>query len=801
MAAFDPSPRASKKRKIAAEESTPIYSRVLRTVKQAVYGKPSSPKISGEVFEREEKKSCRIGHKNAERERSAWGRDNAETAVDPSIGANPTTNVLHGEDGKTHDTTSKMNYGSRSQDQVNTGNGSKESVEDTEAIKTPSRKRRKKYKGWIYVKDRDPLAQDGAPGEAMDLDNGVGRVKRGREDLTIDINPHQLKPRKSLDTVKGAIVENDSVDDLTTGRARRTSKRTETEEGERINVKPIASVDLPRKKGRPKKPPADVVVSPDAEDRKAQELEKIAPEDDSPDELAEESQGERSGLGRMVRTPTRMPKKKNRKVMYTSSDKVPVSVTESLVPATQEETVIHSQLPIHDHAHVLQKMLSEHPEALTALKTYILTGLTGKRRLPLMNIEDEEMKVKQLLEQTILAREGNSMLIIGSRGSGKTSLVETILSELSSAYRDYFHVVRLNGFIHTDDKLALRDIWRQLGREMDVENDDLGGRSNYADTLTSLLALLAHPAAEDDEDATARSVIFILDEFDLFASHPRQTLLYNLFNVAQSRNAPIAVLGLTTKVNVVDSLEKRVKSRFGQRYVRLSLPKSYSAFQDICLAALSFHPSTHDLLQHKADLQGLSTTWNDYMSALFTMTLFQQFLQTLYTSTKSIPAFLNASLLPISIMSPSTLPTAVSFNSHTLQPPDSKLAVIPSLSTLALSLLVAAARLDIILDTDVYTFAMAYEEYVALASKSRMQSSAAGQMAVGGGARVWSKELARGAWEHLGKLELVLPAVGGSRGAGKGEMWRVDVGLEEIGGVLESESGRGGQLGRWCKEI
>jgi hypothetical protein len=38
-------------------------------------------------------------------------------------------------------------------------------------------------------------------------------------------------------------------------------------------------------------------------------------------------------------------------------------------------------------------------------------------------------------------------------------------------------VVRLNGFIHTDDKLALKEIWRQLGREMEVE-DDLAGKVN-----------------------------------------------------------------------------------------------------------------------------------------------------------------------------------------------------------------------------------------------------------------------------------------------------------------------------------
>ncbi len=46
-----------------------------------------------------------------------------------------------------------------------------------------------------------------------------------------------------------------------------------------------------------------------------------------------------------------------------------------------------------------------------------------------------------------------------------------------------------------------------------------------------------------------------------------QTLLYNLFDVAQSRAAPIIVVGLTTELDVVENLEKRVKSRFNHRQV------------------------------------------------------------------------------------------------------------------------------------------------------------------------------------------------------------------------------------------
>lgn len=56
------------------------------------------------------------------------------------------------------------------------------------------------------------------------------------------------------------------------------------------------------------------------------------------------------------------------------------------------------------------------------------------------------------------------------------------MSDLSEDHGDKFHVVRLNGFIHTDDRLALKEIWRQLGKEMEVE-DSLVGRVRIPNNL------------------------------------------------------------------------------------------------------------------------------------------------------------------------------------------------------------------------------------------------------------------------------------------------------------------------------
>jgi origin recognition complex subunit 4 len=229
---------------------------------------------------------------------------------------------------------------------------------------------------------------------------------------------------------------------------------------------------------------------------------------------------------------------------------------------------------------------------LDLLKTIVMERITGKRPSPLVGLDEEYKSVHQLVEHTITAGEGNSMLVIGARGSGKTALVNKVLSEVSKDNGGQYHVVRLNGFVHTDDKIALREIWRQLGKEMDIEEDGSGPGKNYADTLATLLALLSHPSEQTGEvtDQVAKAVIFVMDEFDLFAQHPRQTLLYNLFDIAQSRKAPIAVLGLTTRIDVTNSLEKRVKSRFSHRYVHLRLATTFTAFQETCKACLSIQP-------------------------------------------------------------------------------------------------------------------------------------------------------------------------------------------------------------------
>ena len=95
---------------------------------------------------------------------------------------------------------------------------------------------------------------------------------------------------------------------------------------------------------------------------------------------------------------------------------------------------------------------------------------------------------------------------------------------------------------------------------------------------------------------------------------------------------------------------------------------------------------------------------------------------------------------------------------------------------------------------------MAYDEYVTLASKARIQSAAGGNSASGAISKVWGKEVARREWEGLVELGLIIPVLV-SGGVGAFGMVKCDVSLEEVGVVLAGVKGGDKGLERWCRQI
>jgi hypothetical protein len=256
--------------------------------------------------------------------------------------------------------------------------------------------------------------------------------------------------------------------------------------------------------------------------------------------------------------------------------------------------------PVLSQSKVLRGPLPHHLYHFVSLqKRAVLQRLRNPPYIELSRdrvINEAGKELRGLLEGTMERGEGNSCLILGPRGSGKSlvshhcplvhrPLIHSSVKLVETTLRGFAKkaiVIRLSGHAQATDRHAMREIAYQLNHqtgssfavpEDDVEDMTPGGEEEdiqynfappaaYLPTLISQLPTLSRP------------VLVLLDAFDLFIQHPRQALLYCLLDTVQScRAGPgrngLLVVGMTTKVNCINLLEKRVKSRFSQRVLRV----------------------------------------------------------------------------------------------------------------------------------------------------------------------------------------------------------------------------------------
>ncbi|KAJ2530636.1 origin recognition complex subunit 4, partial [Coemansia sp. RSA 1935] len=302
-----------------------------------------------------------------------------------------------------------------------------------------------------------------------------------------------------------------------------------------------------------------------------------------------------------------------------------------------------------------------------------------------------------------------------------------------------YHIVHLNGFVHTTDRIALRDIARQLLITQDLEHVLIG---SFADAFTYILNLLR----SDDESTAIPPVIFVLEEFDLLAQHPKQSLLYTLFDIAQSQQTPIAVLGVTARIDVLDLLEKRVKSRFSHRQIYVHNMASVEEFVQIAREALCIDSSTVS--------EAFAQQFNKRIEDILTSSTVSQHIEDIFEFGKDVRMLLRAFTLAVSQISiDNPLLNASTVESQfALTNTSAKMKILSSISLLELCLIIAMRSLTQ-LDISKYNFEMVYDEYKTFMSRHMMAVSAGGAM------KIYKKPVALKAFETLVELEIARPAL------------------------------------------
>ncbi|XP_057838913.2 origin of replication complex subunit 4 isoform X1 [Cryptomeria japonica] len=184
--------------------------------------------------------------------------------------------------------------------------------------------------------------------------------------------------------------------------------------------------------------------------------------------------------------------------------------------------------------------------------------------LLLPNASENYSKLRYLLSNTVTNTCNNSVLLLGPRGCGKSMVLERVMKELQHQHSDMISIVRLNGLLHSDDRCALKEIAKQLCLEHHLTFSKTASFDENSQFMIAMLreCALAHKA-----------VIFVLDEFDLFAQG-KQRVLYNLLDTMQSVLSQAAVVGISCRLDADQLLEKRVRSRFSHRKLLFSPPST-----------------------------------------------------------------------------------------------------------------------------------------------------------------------------------------------------------------------------------
>lgn len=384
------------------------------------------------------------------------------------------------------------------------------------------------------------------------------------------------------------------------------------------------------------------------------------------------------------------------------------------------------------------------------LMASLSTRLAGSLSTQFLGQKENVTYLMDMLLRTVDKGESNSLLVLGPRGSGKTSLIKHVLrlaSERSSWAEDVV-IVKLSGHIQTDDKVALRDITKQLNLENVVGNKVFG---SFAEHLSFLLASL-----KTGDTKSSKPIIFVLDEFDSFCSHKNQTLLYNLFDVAQSRAVPICVLGISSQIDVTELLEKRVKSRFSHRHLYIWLPEDSSKIIELAGGFL------------KLDIDG-AKDWNKSVEELLESEPVVKFFENYTKVNKSVKSLKKLLYLAVIEMVQEQMNRLnldhlmkAKEGCAEMTGTDSLTALLKDLSITEICLLISIKHILQIYDSEPFNFEMVYHEFVKF--KRRKMPTLCDERSV-----------IMKCWENLLDLELISPKSGG-RGGGQQEQFSLNSG-------------------------
>lgn len=173
-------------------------------------------------------------------------------------------------------------------------------------------------------------------------------------------------------------------------------------------------------------------------------------------------------------------------------------------------------------------------------------------------------EINQYFEQTYSLGHSQALLLIGKRGID----YDSILQRKASGYNPI--ILRLSGLICSKDTAGLYNLALQLSRKK-------GQNCAVTSKISEILSLIVSLIAPND------NILIVIANIELFAHRiAKQHLLYSVLELIIDTPANICLVGITSRVDFIELLEKRIRSRFSYQTL-LDVEEQEGTSQDAML--------------------------------------------------------------------------------------------------------------------------------------------------------------------------------------------------------------------------
>ena len=179
----------------------------------------------------------------------------------------------------------------------------------------------------------------------------------------------------------------------------------------------------------------------------------------------------------------------------------------------------------------------------------------------IQNFFPEQYKeVMGMLKRAYIQSENNSLLLLARSKQtlhALTSQVEKDIQTYMAKKSDDFNlqVIRVNSTMNNSEPKMQKKFCEALGLE---DADKQVTSSEFTNKVQEYF--LANPDL---------SILFVFEDIDYYVETTRQVMLYKILDMLQHCQIKFVFLCTSMKLDIADSFEKRIKSRFSHRQVLL----------------------------------------------------------------------------------------------------------------------------------------------------------------------------------------------------------------------------------------